>query len=178
MGEVKSTLELVMEKTRNLNLSQEEREEQRNIEIKARAKSLLQKYQDKILSKEQFTDELDALEKAYSLGVKNNLINEIVDRLNLDEDISMLLVLLEDRFGLEITEIESLFTDYQKAIASGMQERITQIKEDLTKKHFISGPAISPNLEVDEVWKAEVKKIKNRFDQILGQEKDRLKRGG
>ena len=34
MGEIKSTLDLVMEKTKNLNLSNEEREQQKNKEIK------------------------------------------------------------------------------------------------------------------------------------------------
>jgi len=33
MGEIKSTLDLVMEKTKNLSLSSEERQEQKNKEI-------------------------------------------------------------------------------------------------------------------------------------------------
>ena len=57
MGEIKSTLDIVMEKTQNLSLSTEERQEQHNIEIVKRIKGLLQKYQDQTLSK----NDLDTL---------------------------------------------------------------------------------------------------------------------
>ena len=59
MGEIKSTLDLVMEKTRHLTLSQEEKEEQKHIEVDKRLKGLLQKYQDNLLKKEQLEKELD-----------------------------------------------------------------------------------------------------------------------
>ena len=55
MGEIKSTLDLVMEKTRHLTLSQKEKEEQKQIEVNKRLKGLLQKYQDNLLRKEGTT---------------------------------------------------------------------------------------------------------------------------
>ncbi|MBW2432576.1 MAG: hypothetical protein JRF36_03165, partial [Deltaproteobacteria bacterium] len=50
MGEIKSTLDLVMEKTRNLNLSDEEKQDQKNKEIESRLNGLLQKFEDQIIT--------------------------------------------------------------------------------------------------------------------------------
>ena len=53
MGEIKSTLDLVMEKTRHLTLSREEKEEQKRVEVNKRLKGLVQKYQDNLLKKDR-----------------------------------------------------------------------------------------------------------------------------
>jgi hypothetical protein len=46
MAEIKSTLDLVMEKTKNLNLSNAEKQDQKNKEMESRLRGLVQKYQD------------------------------------------------------------------------------------------------------------------------------------
>lgn len=50
MAEIKSTLDLVMEKTKDLSLSDEERQGQKNKEIGSRIRGLLNKFQDKAIS--------------------------------------------------------------------------------------------------------------------------------
>ena len=50
MAEIKSTLDLVMEKTKNLSLSDEERQGQKNKEIESRICGLLQKFNDQALN--------------------------------------------------------------------------------------------------------------------------------
>jgi cell shape-determining protein MreC len=54
-------------------LSQEEKEEQKHIEVNKRLKGLLQKYQDNLLKKEHLEKELDSLRKAYDLKVDKML---------------------------------------------------------------------------------------------------------
>ena len=44
MGEIKSTLDLVLEKTKNLNLSDAEKQDQKNVEIESRLRGLLHKH--------------------------------------------------------------------------------------------------------------------------------------
>ena len=66
MGEIKSTLDLVMEKTRHLTLSQEEKEDQKRIEVNKKLQGLLQKYQDNLLKKENLKKELNKLKKTMS----------------------------------------------------------------------------------------------------------------
>jgi hypothetical protein len=51
VAEIKSTLELVMEKTRGITLSQKDREEQKNREIKLKVERLLQKISEPRIKK-------------------------------------------------------------------------------------------------------------------------------
>ena len=57
MAEIKSTLDLVMEKTKNLSLSSEERQAQKSKEIESRIRGLLQKFKDQALSADKFKSE-------------------------------------------------------------------------------------------------------------------------
>jgi len=73
MGEIKSTLDLVLEKTKNLTLSSEEKEEQRQKEIENRIKGMMQKYQDGMLSKNQLTTDYEILKTDYNMLQNNRL---------------------------------------------------------------------------------------------------------
>lgn len=64
MGEIKSTLDLVMDKTRHLTLSDEEKQEQKEKEFKKNLKGPAQKFQD---IKDRF-DKLLVVEKARIAG--------------------------------------------------------------------------------------------------------------
>ena len=64
MGEIKSTLDLVLEKTKNLTLSSEEKESQKQKEVENRIKGMVQKYQDGILSINQLIADYELLKKA------------------------------------------------------------------------------------------------------------------
>jgi len=79
MGEIKSTLDLVMEKTRHLTLSPEEKDAQTKVEVHKRLKGLVQKYQDNLLRKDGLEKELDILKKTYDM----NVICDLQERLPL-----------------------------------------------------------------------------------------------
>ena len=68
MAEIKSTLDLVMEKTKNLSLSSEERQAQKSKEIESRLRGLLQKFKDQALSADKFKSEYQKLKKDYNLS--------------------------------------------------------------------------------------------------------------
>lgn len=171
MGEIKSTLDLVMEKTRHLTLSQKEKEEQKQIEVNKRLKGLLQKYQDNILRKEQLGQELDSLRKTFDLNTNEMLSHILLDGLKLVRNNKSLLELLSELCGLDVSGLETLFHDFQNTIRLASQKRIEEIKANLEKKRFISGSAVVPNLETDNEWLATVQEIKGKFDQILSREK-------
>jgi hypothetical protein len=174
MGEIKSTLDLVMEKTRHLTLSQEEKEEQKHIEVNKRLKGLLQKYQDNLLKKEHLEKELDSLRKAYDLKVDKMLSRMLLDSLKLGHKNESLLELLNEICGLDISGLETLFHDFQDAVGFASEKRIKEVKADLAEKRFISGSAVVPNLETDNELILTVKEIKDKFDQILVREKTPL----
>jgi hypothetical protein len=174
MSEIKSTLDLVMEKTRHLTLSQEEKKIQKRIEVNRRLQGLLQKYQDNLLKKENLKKELDKLKIAYDLNVDEMLADLILNSLKLGRDNTLFFKLLSENFGLNLSGLETIFQNFKAAVKSATEERVDQIKTDLSKKRFISGSAVVPNLESDREWLSILGHIMDGFDQILNKEKAAL----
>lgn len=79
MAEIKSTLDLVMEKTKNLNLSSEEINEQTDKEIQGKLNGLLQKYKDGFLVREKLERELATIQKKYGIKVENTFKKVILE---------------------------------------------------------------------------------------------------
>ena len=174
MGEIKSTLDLVMEKTRHLTLSQEEKKVQKRIEVNRRLQGLLQKYQDNLLKKEILKKELDNLKIAYDLNVDEMLADLLLNSLKLGRDNTLFFELLIEIFGLNLSGLETIFQNFKAAVKSATEERVDQIKTDLSKKRFISGSAVVPNLESDREWLSMLDHIMDGHDQILNKEKAAL----
>jgi len=177
MVEIKSTLDLVMAKTRHLTLSREEKDAQKKVEIHKRLKGLVQKYQDNLLRKDQLEKELDSLKKTYDLNVDEILLNLILGSLEPGRHYQMYLQLLNEIYGLNVSGLEKIFQDFKGAVKSATKERVREIKADLAKQRFISGAAVVPNLDRDREWLPVLGDIKGRFDQILSREKGRLTAG-
>jgi hypothetical protein len=174
MGEIKSTLDLVMEKTRNLTLSSEEKAEQKFDEIHKQVKGFLLKYQDKVINKNQLKKAIEALRKNHGSMADDILLRELLATLKLDLDNDSHLDLLHEFCGSDIHELKSIFKEYKELMLVSGQKRIHLLKEDLASKGFISGSAVLPNLEADNVWIAEVRKIKAKFEKRLQQETKQL----
>jgi hypothetical protein len=174
MGEIKSTLDLVMEKTRHLTLSQEEKEAQNRIEVNKRLQGLLQKYQDNLLRKENLNKELDNLKIAYNLNVDEMLADLLLNSLKIGRDNTVFLELLNEIFGLNLSGIETIFQNFKATVKSATKKRVDQIKTDLSVKRFISGSAVVPNLESDSEWLSMLGHIMDGFDQTLNKEKAAL----
>ena len=171
MSEIKSTLDLVLEKTRHLTLSQEEKEAQKRIEVNRRLQGLLQKYQDNLLKKDNLKKELDSLKIAYELNVDEMLADLLLNNLKLDRDNTLFLELLSEIFGFDLSGLETIFQNFKTAVKSATKERVDQIKTDLSKKRLISGSAVVPNLESDKEWLSMLGHIMDGFDEILNKEK-------
>ncbi len=113
MAEVKSTLELVMERTRHLTLTEDEKREQAVAEFKGSLGGLLQKVQDGIISPERFRADLRTLEEGSRLSGSAMLIEELSPRLDLDGDNAWALNLIHDVFGVKTDELTAIFREYR-----------------------------------------------------------------
>ena len=174
MAEIKSTLDLVMEKTKHLNLSDKERRQQEDLEIEKRIKGLLQKFQDQTISQQQLKTEYADLKKDYNLADDSGFVSEILSRIVLGRDNRELLVLLHEFYGAAPARLESVLNDYQDAFDSACAYRMVKIREDLAQKHNISGSAVVPNLAADAEWQAEARDIRLKFQEELNREKAEL----
>jgi hypothetical protein len=174
MGEIKSTLDLVLEKTRHLTLSSEEKQEQTQKEIEKRIKGLLQKYQDGILPDKQLQIDYEKLKNDSNLSDNNILISEIINRLNPDQDNQSLLEILEECCSNDSATIKAVINDYRDTYHKAVGTRMGRLKENLAQKYFISGSAVVPNLETDEQWRREAQEIRSGYEDQLDRVKDSL----
>jgi len=174
MAEIKSTLDLVMEKTRNLKLSNEEKQDQKNKEIESRLRGLLQKFQDQLITLERFKSEYQALRKEYNLSANEHLIKEICGQIELGEDNQALFELLAE---FKLSDLEGLATvlqEFQTVLDTAAGQRRKILKDRLGETHFISGSAVVPHLESDPGWRKMVEEIRAEFEAKLNQERTDL----
>ena len=178
MGEIKSTLDLVLEKTKNLTLSSEEKDEQKQKEIENRIKGMIQKYQDGILLKNQLITDYEILKKDYNILQNNSLIIEITKRIEPDRDNRPLLEVLQECCATNTAAIETIIEKFRKAYHKAASNRMDRLKENLARKYFISGSAVVPNLEADEQWRREAREMRAGYEDQLNRVKENLLGGG
>ena len=173
MGEIKSTLDLVLEKTKNLNLSDKEKRDQKDKELESRLRGLLQKYEDQRVTLERFESEYEVLRTEFNISESHNqaLFKVVCARIELGRDNQALLDLLSRFTGLKTQGIRSVLEEYNEAIGASVEERSQNVKGKLAKTHFISGSAVVPNLETDQAWREEAAEIRAAFAEAL----DRVK---
>ena len=167
MAEIKSTLDLVMERTKNLTLSSAEKQAQKQLEIGNRIKGLVQKFQDGLLTNNQLKIEYESLKKDSVLSDDSLFIKEILTRLDPDRDNEILIETLEDCCRLDTAAIRSDLKNYRDAYHRAARQRSAQLKEDLARNHSISGSAVIPNLDADEKWQQETKNMRRQFGDRL-----------
>ena len=174
MAEIKSTLDLVMEKTRNLSLSPEERADQKNKEIRSQIRGLIQKFQDQTISSDRFESDYRILLKDFNLSEDDLLIKEICRQIEPGKDNTALFGLLVQFKVSELDGITSALQDFEKTLNAAAEQRSKTIKDELAKAHHIFGSAVVPNLDIDEVWQENREQIKAEFEKKLEQAKNRL----
>lgn len=177
MGEIKSTLDLVMEKTKNLSLSNEEREQQKNTEIKSRLRGLVQKFQDNILSADNFRSDYQRLKKEYERTNNSHLIAEICSQILPGKDNRALFDLLAEFKASGFEGLKSALQEFQTVLDTAAEQRRRILKDQLAQTHFISGSAVVPNLENDAEWRQTSEKIKQKYNRLLDNEKSEILKG-
>ena len=174
MGEIKSTLELVMEKTKGLTLSEKEKRQRKRQEKNDLLRGLLQKYQDRRLNLDQLRKEFEKLKRGIE-GMDGLMLLQTFSRIQPGEDNSPLISVLRDIFQLNVARLESTLERYENSIRKAAEYRTAEIRKDLSQIQLIQGSAVVPNLEVDRDWSDIKEAIRSEYADILDREKDALK---
>ena len=94
MAEIMSTLELIMEKTKHMTMSEDEKAEFKLREVRGKVGGFIQKFLDGIINLEKLKSEIDSLEKDKQDIVTHAVMDESISRIELgDENIAILEVL-------------------------------------------------------------------------------------
>lgn len=169
MAEIKSTLDLVMERTKNLTLTSTEKQAQKDKENENRIKGLVQKLLDGLLTDSQLMKEYGRVKDASGLSDDSLLVKEIFSRIDPDQANQNLLETLEECCRFDTAAIRGAINDYRNDYNRAAEKRSVQLKEELAQKHSIAGTAVIPNLDSDEQWQQDARDMRQQFEVRLNQ---------
>ena len=171
MGEIKSTLDLVLEKTRHLSQTDEEKQVQKQKDIANRLNGLLQQYQDRMLSLTQLQRAYEKLKTEFNLTEHTALADRVIRRLDPDQDNRALFELLKHCCQLDYSGLAEVIHNYQAECREASHNRMETIKERLARDYHISGSAVVPNLDSDEQWLLESQKRRSGYEEKIKRER-------
>lgn len=166
MGEIKSTLELAMERTKKFVLSEKEKEEMKQKEVRQKATSLFHRYRERHLSSNEIQKEIERMKKSIQSAVKELLLSQWIDALSLDDEDDRILkgveALKERRIGEIKQKFRQLLSQYRTEKEKTREETKARLIEAL-RKEGIYGSAVVPNLEASELWKTEKERLNQPY---------------
>jgi len=166
MAEIKSTFDLIMEKTRGMTMTEDEREEARRKELSGKVRGLLQKYLDGRMDRKALGEELAGLPAEDRKTLKGILVRECADRINPEGD-NRRLVAAFWAAGIDPEPFEALLGDFRRELDLERRVRERAMRAVLAKRG-ISGEAVIPNVEADPEWshyrRAQAEALRERLD--------------
>jgi len=151
MGEIKSTMDIIVEKTKGLTMSEEEKEAFRKKETEGKVRGLLQRFLDGFIDSERLKDEIGSLGETRDSVAKEALIRECMGRMEPGADNTILLDALENAAGLDIAPVQKIILDYNQDIEQQKMDRKQVLQKNL-EGLGISGSAVIPNIHADHEW--------------------------
>lgn len=178
MGEIKSTLELAMERTKKVAISEKEKEEIKQKEVLQKATSLFHRYREGHLSLNEILKQIEKMEKKTAATVKELLLSQWIDALSLGNGDERILKGIESLKGRSLDELKQKFhyllSQYQVVKGTIKEEVRVQFTKDL-RRDGIYGSAVEPKLEGGELWKKENEKLDLSYKAKLGEIKEQLR---
>jgi hypothetical protein len=178
MGEIKSTLELAMERTKKFAVSEKEKEEIKQKEVLQKATSLFHRYREGHLPLNNILKEIEKMEKKTAITVKKLLLSQWIDALSLEDDDERIFKGIESLKGRSIDEVKQKFHSLLSQYLSEKEKVKEEVKVQFTealRKEGIYGNALEPQIEGGELWKKENEKLDQIYKVKLEEIKEQLK---
>jgi hypothetical protein len=150
MAEIKSTLELIMERTKNLSMSPEEKEENRRQEWLKKARGWIQRFLDDLISLDKVKEEFFTPDppKEWPKILKE----ELAAGLEPGRDNEKRLLLMETLLSIPAVPYRDITASFDRMVNQEEERQKNRLIEQWAQKG-ISGSALIPNLEGDSFWK-------------------------
>lgn len=153
MGEIRSTLDIIMEKTKNMTMSDEEKAEFQRQALSGKIRGWVQKYLDGIINLKEIKSEF-AAEKGKTAAEAAELLNkELLDRIDPESDNEKIFQLLTELLNMDAEPFEQVIGKFHEDIIKAKAARIEALRKILAEKK-ITGSAVIPDVGRDASWKA------------------------
>ncbi|GAB6904548.1 conserved hypothetical protein [Desulfosarcina cetonica] len=170
MGEIKSTLDLVMERTKHLSMSAEEKTRQHQEDFSRRLQGLLQQFGDGGLTLKAFDERLDALQTELEIADTGLVLNATLGRIDPDGENGPWLALLGELAPATREPLEKILQSHREARTALVEEARSRQLERLAREKGIGGSAVVPNPNRDADFQQRLEglcqQIRQRIDAL------------
>jgi hypothetical protein len=162
MSEIKSTLDLVMERTRHLSLSDDEKRRHQIDTFEKRLQGLLQQYADGALSITNTVERIAALQSEMQIKDRRILPAAVVKRIDPGQDNAHWLDLLARAAPALCEPLQSILDAHRREevdlLASAGQAQLDR----LARENGIAGTAVTPNPRQDAAFQKHLDALRKR----------------
>lgn len=176
MAEIKSAIELAMERTKNLVMDEKEKEAFARRETEERARAIVRRYLEGIIDRDTFLSEYAGI-KAGKAEKRSVLLDVVLEEFEVSAGNDRLFEIMEfvdeeagGRFGDEVKNLKREFRKEMENRAGGVKTRIKERLETIG----VRGSSVEPNVTEWEEWKDAVREIGGLFRRRLDEWKDRI----
>lgn len=169
MAEIKSAIELAMEKTKGLRLSREEKEKLKEEELQSKAQSLVNRFLEVDFHLKEVEKDLGKYSPDQREHLEKLILHYLSEAVQLDRDNDLIFQGVE-AFQKEskntIKKIQELIEGYHRR----KEKEYKQTEKDLLKKlerQGISGSAVQPKVEGSQEWQDALVKFKPPIEDQL-----------
>ncbi|MEJ2095791.1 MAG: hypothetical protein P8Y38_01315 [Deltaproteobacteria bacterium] len=160
MGEVKSTLDLVMERTRHLSLSEDERDRQKRTDFEKRLQGLLLRYAEDAIKPNELHQHIASLQTEMKIRDEKLLLDAVFKRIDPDADNGRWMSLLADSVPEALSSLKQILAHYHRKRNDLLAAGGRRVQKRLDEQHAIRGSAVVPNAEKDSQYVEQVDRLK------------------
>ena len=178
MAEIKSAIELAMERTKGLGLSPEEKEKLKDEEIQSRAHSLVNRFLEVDFHFKEVEKELSKYNPQQREHLEDLVFGTFSEAIQLDRDNDLIfqgLETLRKQSKSTNEKIRKLLEEY----GDRKNKEYDKIGKDILLKISrlgISGSAVQPKVEGSQEWEGALAKFRPTFEDRLRTLKEELKK--
>ena len=156
MGEIKSTLDLVMERTRHLSMSSEEKKRQRKDDFQRRLNGLLTNFADGAFSVDGLQDRISQLQEELKVDDRRMVLSAIHERIDPEGDNRCWLQCLAVIAPTVADSLEKRLSRHAARQTGLMDAAKKSVRDRLARDHGVHGSAVVPNPNKDPDYQKEL----------------------
>jgi hypothetical protein len=170
MAEIKSTLDLIMERTKNLIMTDQEKTDLHLKELQGKVNGFTQRFMDGLIDIQAIEEGLFS-KQVDRKTILDMLRKEALNHIDPDENNERAFRLLQGIFEEDLQPLSNQIDAFKKDRQQEMARHVhTSLKALLDRG--IRGSAVMPNLEKDQAWQTWLGSSKASFKKALNFETD------
>jgi len=166
VAEIRSTMDIIMEKTKGLTMSEEEKKALKEQELQGKVRGLIQKLTDGALNLEQVAAEMASIAEKDRALAHEILRDEVLARIQPGDENESLVQILELVLGIDSAAVKAKIGEWNRVFLEKRGAREKELQRELEEKG-IHGSAVVPNLGADPGWAEGKSKIGQRLKKEL-----------